>query len=219
MPGALLFDLDGTLIDTDPIHTAVFIKMFAARGRTIDHAFYMAHIHGRLNEEIFAEHLPGEDPQALSQSKEHAFRARLGEVMPATPGLEALLQLARASDLRTAVVTNAPRENAEAMLISLGMIDAFDTLVIGDECVSGKPDPAPYIQAMRDLGAPPDRCLAFEDSPAGLKSARAAGAYCIGLRSSLDDAALRAAGARTTIADFTDTSLPQHLARITGDTP
>lgn len=219
MTAALLFDLDGTLIDTDPIHAAVFIKMFAARGRIIDTAFYMANIHGRMNEEIFAEHIPGEDPHALSQSKEHAFRARLGETMPSTPGLQALLALAADRAIATAVVTNAPRENAEAMLISLGLIEAFDTLVIGDECTAGKPDPAPYAEAMRRLGAEPEHCIAFEDSPAGLASARAAGAYCIGLRSSLDDAALRAAGARDSIADFTDPSLPEHLARIAGDMP
>jgi HAD superfamily hydrolase (TIGR01509 family) len=219
MPGALLFDLDGTLIDTDPLHAAVFIKMFGARGRGIDEAFYRAHIHGRMNAEIFAEHFPDEDPLAMSQSKEHAFRTRLGATMPATPGLHDLMALARERGLGMAVVTNAPRENAEAMLISLGLIDAFDTLVVGDECSAGKPDPAPYAEAMRRLGTAPDACLAFEDSPAGVASARAAGALCIGVRSLLDDATLRAAGATATIADFTDTTLPAHLARITGDKP
>lgn len=219
MAGALLFDLDGTLIDTDPLHAAVFVKMFAARGKRIDMAFYNAHIHGRMNAEIFAEHFPGEDAQALSEAKEHAFRSRLGPRVPPTPGVTALLEAARARGLGTAVVTNAPRANAEAMLASIGLGAAFDTLVVGEETAAGKPDPAPYAEAMRRLGAAPARCLAFEDSATGLASARAAGVLCIGLRSSLDDAALRRAGAHATITDFTDASLADHLARITGDTP
>lgn len=213
---ALLFDLDGTLVHSDPIHTQVFIEFFAARGIEIDEDYYLRRIHGRQNAEIFAEHCPGEDADALSEAKEAAFRDRLGRNVPLTPGITELLAKARAEGWGTAVVTNAPRVNAEAMLAATGLSDAFDTLVIGDECSAGKPDPAPYTTAMDRLGAAPELCIAFEDSGSGLRSAAAAGAFAVGIRSSLSEDTLRAAGAQVTAQDFNDPVLAPALAQLSG---
>ncbi len=214
---ALLFDLDGTLLHTDPIHLAVFAELMAPRGVTVDQAFYTAHVQGRLNTDIFAEFLPGEaDPQALSDAKEAEFRRRLPPHFPATPGLSALLDAAQAAGHGLAVVTNANRLNAEAMLAAIGERARFEVLVIGEECARGKPHPDPYAAAMQALGVAPGRCIAFEDSPAGIRSARAAGAFVVGLRSGQSDAELRAAGAGHTIADFTDPTLGPVLASLEG---
>jgi len=214
---ALLFDLDGTMLITDPIHMAVFADLMAPRGLTVDEAFYMAHIHGRLNVDFFAEFLPDEaDPQALSDEKEAEFRRRLPRPFPAMPGVLAMLDAARAAGTPVAVVTNAKRANAEAMLNAIGARDHFAVIVSGEECRHGKPAPDPYLEAMRLLGAEPGRCIAFEDSPSGIRSARASGAYTVAIRSSLDDAALRAAGADITIQDFTDPTLPAIVQRLTG---
>ncbi len=210
---ALLFDLDGTLLHTDPLHEAVFAELFAARGRDVDKGFYLRKIHGRQNLDIFAEFFPGEDAQALSDAKEGAFRDRLGGSATPMPGLPALLDRARSEGWPVAVVTNAPRDNAEAMLVAIGLSDRLPLRIIGDECARGKPDPAPYTEAMKRLGVQPHQCIAFEDSPSGLQAAHASGAYSVGVRSSLDDGALRAAGAQITIADFTDPILPDLLAR------
>lgn len=210
---ALLFDLDGTLLHTDPLHAAVFAEMFAARGRSVDDGYYLRHIHGRLNEDIFTEHFPDEDAQALSEAKEAAFRIRLGAQAEPTPGLVALLDRAARNGWPVAVVTNAPRVNAEAMLAAIGLRDRFGTLIIGDECPRGKPDPAPYLAGMQALNVSAHQSIAFEDSPSGLQAASASGALAIGLRSSLTDSQLRAAGAAASIADFTDPALPALLAR------
>ncbi|SLN10710.1 Fructose-1-phosphate phosphatase YqaB [Pseudoruegeria aquimaris] len=214
---ALLFDLDGTMLHSDPIHVEVFAEMLAPHGIAVDEAFYNAHIHGRLNADIFAEFMPGaEDPQALSEAKEAAFRARLPRPYPAMPGLEAFLARAEAEGIPCAVVTNAPRVNAEAMLDAIGLRHHVRALVIGEECTHGKPHPEPYLRGAEALGASPRECLAFEDSPSGLRAARASGAHVIGIRSTLDDAALRAAGAHVTIKDFTDPALGPILHRETG---
>ena len=213
---ALLFDLDGTLLDTDPLHFAIFVELFAERGIAIDHAHYLAEIHGRLNADLFGKAFPGEDAAALSDRKEAIFRDRMGGSYPAMPGAAALLDRARAAGWRTAVVTNAPRANAEAMLAAIGLAAAFDLVVIGDECARGKPHPDPYATAIDRLGSLPDRAIAFEDSPSGLASARAAGAFAVGVRSALDDAALRAAGAQASIRDFADPALDLVLARLAG---
>ncbi len=214
---ALLFDLDGTMLVTDPIHRAVFADLMAPRGLTVDEAFYMTHIHGRLNVDFFAEFLPDEpDPVALSDAKEAEFRRRLPRPFPAMPGVMALLDQARAEGVPTAVVTNAKRDNAEAMLDAIDARDRFEVIVSGEECARGKPYPDPYLEAMHLLDASPERCIAFEDSPAGIRSAHASGAYTVAIRSSLDDAALRGAGADITIQDFTDPALRGILQRLKG---
>ncbi|MFD0979713.1 HAD family hydrolase [Tropicimonas aquimaris] len=216
MTTALLFDLDGTLIESDHLHAEVFADMFAERGKQIDFAFYRSHIHGRLNADIFGELFPGEDANVLAVQKEAEYRRRLGPGHPPVKGTVALLDLADRMGWPKAVVTNAPRDNGEAVLEALGIAARIDTLVIADECVRGKPDPAPYAEGLRRLGADPATSLAFEDSPSGIRSAVGAGVKTIGIRSLLDDATLRAAGASASIADYDDPALQPHLAQLTG---
>ena len=216
---ALLFDLDGTMLDTDAIHRAVFADMLAPYGFDVTHEFYMQHVHGRLNVDIFADLLPDlDDPQAMSEAKEAEFRNRLPRPFPGMPGVVDLVRRAEREGWGLAVVTNAMRPNAEAMMSAIGVREAFDVLIIGEECPRGKPDPYPYQEAMRQLGLPPERCIAFEDSPSGMRAAHASGAYAVGIRSSLSDDALRAHGAQETLNDFNDKALDPILARITGET-
>jgi len=213
MPRALLFDLDGTMIDSDPIHKAVFRDLWESRGLVMEEGFYETHVHGRLNVDVFAEFLPGEpDPQALSEAKEAEYRRRLPRPYPGTPGLGALLDRAEAAGWPVACVTNAMRLNAEASLSAIGQLHRFEVIIIGEECPRAKPDPYPYAHAMDVLGVAPEACIAFEDSPSGLQSAKAAGAFVIGLRSTLDEAGLRAAGADASIQDYEDPALEAFLA-------
>lgn len=214
---ALLFDLDGTMLNTDPIHLAIYRKLMAVRGITVDEAFYAAHVHGRLNTDVFAEFLPDEsDPQGLSDAKEAEFRRRLPRPYPAMPGLRAVLDRARRAGHGLAVVTNANPLNAAAMLDAIGERARFEVVVSGEECKRGKPAPDPYLAAMQALGVAPADCIAFEDSPSGIRSARDAGAFVIGLCSALSPSALARAGAQASIQDFTDPALGEYLARLEG---
>ncbi|SFR03727.1 HAD family hydrolase [Poseidonocella sedimentorum] len=216
---ALLFDLDGTMLDTDPIHMAVFTDMMKGYGLEVDEAFYMTHVHGRLNADFFAEFLPDEpDHEHLSQAKEAEFRRRLPSPYPAIKGLPAFLATRSAEGWPMAVVTNAMRANAEAMLAAIGERARFDTVVIGEECPRPKPHPDPYRIAAEALGVAPERAIAFEDSPSGLRSAKTAGCLVIGIASSLSPAALRDAGADHAIADYTDPALPGILQSFKGVT-
>ena len=215
MIAALLFDLDGTLIDSDPLHYRVFETMFAERGRVLTEALYLDRIHGRHNEDSFPELFPDEDATALSLQKEAQFRDMLGAGHAPMPGAEALLDLARERGWRCAAVTNAPRINAEAMLAAIGLGAHMELLVIGEECSRAKPDPEPYLAAMRTFGAAPASCIAFEDSASGLRAAAASGAHVVAVRSAgLTEDALRRHGAATTIADFTDPALTALLDRL-----
>jgi beta-phosphoglucomutase len=210
---ALLFDLDGTLLDSDPLHHQAFVSIFAERGRDLDIEEYQSRIIGKPNAQIMAEYFPGEEDRhaEIADLKESRFRDLLGAEAHPTAGIHALLDWAERAGVGTAVVTNAPRRNAEAMLAAAGLVARLPLLFIGEECPRPKPDPLPYQMAMERLGVTPARAVAFEDSPSGLRAARAAGAHVFGLTSSLGPETLRSAGAHEVIDDFTAPPLWSYL--------
>lgn len=219
-PSALLFDLDGTLLDSDPLHREVFVDLLTPCGFDVDAEFYQTRIHGRLNVDVFTELMPDEDARRMDRVKEAMFRDLLAtrSVLPAA-GLVRLLDRADAAGLRYGVATNAPRENAEAMLRAIGLRARIEVVVTVDDCARGKPAPDPFLLAARQLDAAPGDALAFEDSPSGLTAARAAGCTVIGLPTTLSPDALRRAGAHHVIRDFNDSALEPLLGLPTGATP
>ena len=208
-PTALLFDLDGTLLDTDALHFDAWNHVLAGYGRSIALDFYRRHIMGAANEAIMAALFPALAVDAAMreiEAKEAAFRKSLREVAPMA-GLPRLLDWAEARDLPTAVVTNAPRANAELMLAAIGLAERFDALVIGDELAHGKPHPLPYLTGLEKLGAAPDTALAFEDSVNGIRAAAAAEITTFGMLGAFEEPTLRAHGAAHVIRDFEDARL------------
>jgi HAD superfamily hydrolase (TIGR01509 family) len=211
----MLFDLDGTLAVTDPIHYEAWRATLLDHGVAIDEADYYGRICGRQNPDIVRGFLPAlSDREAgdLAASKEARFRAAATALEP-LPGLLALLDLARARRLRLGLVTNAPRENAAHMLEALGLSGAFERVVLGDDVGRGKPDPAPYQVALDALGLRGDEALAFEDSPSGVRSARGAGIPTVGVLSTHAPGDLLAAGAALVVADFAADPLRALLER------
>jgi beta-phosphoglucomutase len=213
---ALLFDLDGTLTDTDHLHVEAFRILLKDFGRSITVEHYKARIMGHPNEEIMREMFPDETPErrvALSDRKERLFRDQLESLTP-TPGVLTVLDWADAKGVPYAVVTNAPRANAEMMLQGLGLDKRMTELVIGDELERAKPDPLPYRTGLQRLGATADRALAFEDSLPGIRAAHGAGIATYGIRTAHPDAALLGSGAVAAITDFTDAGLWQRLEAL-----
>lgn len=198
---ALLFDLDGTLADTDPLHLLAWQEALAPYGLEVDPAFYRERISGRLNPEIVRDllGLEGVGAARLIAAKEARFRELARELKP-TPGLPELLAKAKEKGLLWGVVTNAPKENALHVLKALGLRPPL--LVLAEEVGRGKPDPLPYRVALRRLGVAPEEALAFEDSPSGVKSAVGAGIPTYGLLTGHGAEALREAGARGVFRDF-----------------
>ena len=219
MIDAILFDIDGTLIDSDPIHVAVFADLLAEHGQEIDEAFYLEHVHGRLNADVFAELLPDEDPEAMSDLKEAEYRRRLerhSDIDRRVPGVTAFIGRCEGLGLKLAAVTNAPRDNAPASLAAVGLADRFETLVVAADVPRGKPAPDPYLEAMRRLGVTPERCLIFEDSPSGIAAGLAAGAQVIGLSTSLSRDEVASLGVDLVIANYNDPALDAYLAKFEG---
>ena len=206
MTSALLFDLDGTLVDSDAEHLSAFQQVFAPHGIALDRAAYAANIMGASNEMIarlYLSHLPLDEQAATLAAKEEAYRAGLGDLEPIA-GAVALLDFADLRGLKRAVVTNAPRANAEKVLAALGIGQRLPILVIGAELARAKPDPLPYLTALERTGALAGRSLAFEDSLSGVRSAVAAGLTVVGMTTTLASRALIDAGATLTVSNFTD---------------
>ncbi|MDM7325482.1 MAG: HAD family phosphatase [Thermus sp.] len=200
---ALLFDLDGTLADTDPLHLLAWREALAPFGIRVDEAFYRKRISGRLNPDIVKDllGLAGEDARELIEAKEARFR-RLAQGLKPMPGLMDLLEKARAQGLTWGVVTNAPKANAHHVLKSLGLDPPL--LVLAEEVGRGKPDPLPYRVALERLGILPQEALAFEDSPSGVRSAAGAGIPTYALLTGHAPEGLLSSGAIGVLRDFRD---------------
>ena len=216
MLNAILFDLDGTLVDTDTAHFAIWQRLLADRGLTIDLDFYKARVSGRTNAQILADILPElseAEAVSFSELKERQFRESAN--LERLTGLDRLLAWCRDREIRRAVVTNAPRDNAIHMLDVLGLMAAdhrpedneFETLVLAEELPRGKPFPDPYLEGLRRLGTVAAETIAFEDTPTGVQSAVAAGLTTLGVRTTYDAETLTVAGATLTIAHFDDPQL------------
>ena len=222
MLSALLFDLDGTMANTDPIHYQVWQTVMREFGREIDPVLYQARFSGRLNAEIISDLLPSltlTENDRLADRKEAMFRDRAASLLQPMPGLLDLLEWTDRHHLKRAVVTNAPRANAEFMLAVLGLRDRFGLVVLGEELAEGKPAPMPYLTAIAKLGVTSDQAIAFEDSHSGVRSAVSAGIYTIGVASTHPPVELTSLGASFAIADFTDRRLLNWLQEMTAPAP
>jgi HAD superfamily hydrolase (TIGR01509 family) len=207
---ALLFDLDGTLTDTDRLHLlAIQQLLWEEDGRAFTEADFDVLCAGRANAQMCALLFPErslEMHRAFADRKEARFR-ELSTTLEPIAGLADLLGHARAHGIGCVVVTNAPRANADHMLAALGLQDAFASVVVAEELARAKPDPLPYLTGLDRLNATADKAMAFEDSIPGLTAAKAAGLFTVGLATSQREATLLAAGADLVIDDFTDARL------------
>ena len=209
MLDALLFDLDGTLADTDKLHLLAMQQLLQEDGRTLTEAEFDAHISGRANADLCRYLFPDRplsEHRAFADRKEARFRA-LSPTLQPTAGLLELLEYAQNNAIGMAVVTNAPRANAEHMLSALGLAGRFEHVLVAEELARAKPDPLPYLTGLERLGARAQNALAFEDSLPGVKAASGAGILTVGLSTSQRPESLLEAGAQLVVADFADARL------------
>lgn len=219
----LLFDLDGTLAQTEHLHLAAFNAILAPYERSLDEAAFVRHVSGRANEAITAFLFPDADAAErarLADEKEAAFRslAAAGGVEP-TPGADAMLAWARAKGVATGLVTNAPLANARMMLEVLALDHAFDLVVSADETERGKPHPDPYLAALDALRLSPRHTVAIEDSLTGIAAARAAGLGVIALATESTARGLAESGADLVCRDLGSPAVYAYLSQRLGVDP
>ncbi|GAA4131512.1 HAD family hydrolase [Aminobacter aganoensis] len=177
---ALLFDLDGTLVDTMPLHHRAYAEVFAARGAELSLVDYMASVGAPARAAIplmaqAAGMLPAtpEEVLAIHRAKKIAFTQILRTSAPQALAASRLIEAA--GERKLALVSSGNRDGVMAILETMGWTAVFGAVVSGDDVVNGKPDPEPYLKAAAMLGVVPARCLVLEDAEAGLASGRAAG--------------------------------------------
>ena len=177
---AVLWDMDGTLVDSELFWDEAIFELSERLGRRLTPQVRESTLGNSMTgalTKVFA--FCGVEPteQAYEDSAQW-LRDRVGTMfeaeLPWRPGAQDLLAAVRATGLATALVTNTERHLTEKALDTIGR-EFFDATVCGDEVESGKPAPDPYVRAAALLGLDPTRCLAVEDSPTGSRSAQAAG--------------------------------------------
>lgn len=202
---AIIFDMDGVLVDSGPSHRASWRAMLAALGEPEPPEAWRRTIgrpaHEAVSRLLGRELSPGE-ARRLSQLK-HEHYVRLAEAgLPAVPGAAVFLDALAALGVPRAVATSAHRADVARLLAPLGLLDHFAVVVAAEDVSRGKPDPEVYLRAAHGIGVEPPGCLVFEDSLVGIQAARAAGMRVIALSTAHGDAELLAAGAERVIRDF-----------------
>ncbi|QDU81673.1 Phosphorylated carbohydrates phosphatase [Polystyrenella longa] len=183
---AVLFDMDGVLIDSYAAHFESWQVVAKQRGGTYTEEEFVAGF-GRTSRELIREQWNGaenwsEDEVAqLDNDKEAAFRDILNENFPAMPGGRELIFDLYERGFRIAVASSGPRENVQLVIDRLEIGSCLSAVITGNDVTKGKPDPQVFQLAAQGVDVPNPLCCVIEDAPAGVAAANAAGSSCIGL--------------------------------------
>ena len=187
---ALIWDMDGTMVDTREAHWMAWKEVMAAENYDLTRESFLKTF-GQRNDTILRDLLGSDLPDAevlrIGDAKEQVFRDVLKEQgVQLLPGAEPLIDQAEAHGCPQAVVSSAPRKNITTILEVLGRPDTFAVLVCAEDVSHGKPHPEGCLNASEKLGVSPSKCIVLEDAPAGLEAARRAGMACVGVLSTHD---------------------------------
>ncbi len=212
---AFLFDLDGTLIHSMPLHHESWRRWHAELGLTFDEAGFFEATAGRSNAEIMAELFPQRSPverEAMAERKEQLYREIAATELTLIDGFADFHAGARAAGLRLAICTAAPPGNMAVAFARFGLDAMVDTITSPADGLRGKPHPDIFVEAARRLGVAPARCTVFEDAPLGVEAARRAGMRAVALTTTLP--ALSFAAFDNIIATASDFTALQVAARL-----
>jgi HAD superfamily hydrolase (TIGR01509 family) len=174
----VIFDLDGVLINSEPLHCRAFQDVLAPYGVILTERDYFAQYLVYSDREVLERLL--QDVGALDDAvaaKERRYWELLEAGVPAFQ--DGLALLARSDGWRVGLATASIRREAELALRTLGIRERFGAVVAREDCRRGKPDPEPYLRAAGLLGLLPRRCIVVEDAPGGVRAAKAAGMLCV----------------------------------------
>lgn len=187
-PRAVIFDIDGTLVDNMHLHAEAFGVFAKRHGLPPLTQADRARLDGRRNSEIFPilfkREVPRDEWLAYEHEKEGLYRElSKGRLYPLN-GLHDLIERLKVERIPIALATSAPKPNVVHTLAELDLAAEFPVIVRGDEVARGKPAPDVFIEAARRLGVDPADCLVFEDAPMGIEAAQAAGMRVVALTTS-----------------------------------
>ena len=214
MPGirAFVFDMDGVIIDSNPVHRVAWAEYTRRHGVEMTEAMQQR-MYGKRNDEIIRDflgpRLSDDEVLAHGAAKEELYRemmeSRAGEYL--VPGIREFLS--RHSNLKFGLATNAEPPNVDFVLDKTGLQRFFAVVVNGHQVTNPKPHPEIYLRVAGMLGVPPAACVVFEDSYTGVEAGVAAGMRVVGVTTTHD----RLPGASLLIPDFRDPALEAWLAQ------
>jgi HAD superfamily hydrolase (TIGR01509 family) len=205
----IVFDLDGVIVDSHPVHKQAWRTFLASMGKEVSESELDFIFEGRRRREIlihFFGELSDSEIQDYGSKKDEFFGQACPIPEPAAGSVEFIRRLER-SGLCRAVATSASRQRARWTLEQLKIADCFEVVVTGDDVIQGKPDPAIYQLAAQRLSISPECLFAVEDSVCGVRSAKSAGLRCLGIGLEKDVHPLLQAGAERVYPSLVDLSI------------
>jgi HAD superfamily hydrolase (TIGR01509 family) len=206
---AVVFDMDGVLINSHPAHLSAWRAFLHSQGNEISDEELLYVLEGRSRNEIlrhFFGNISDTQLQEYGRQKDELFR-RMEHRIDAIPGVIAFIQGLTRAGLRSAVATSASEIRTVSTIERMGIAEHFEAVITATDVAFGKPDPAVYRLACERLNITPEDAVAFDDAPAGIQSARSAGMRCIGVSNNGLTRQLLEAGAERVIPDFVGLSI------------
>lgn len=206
-PTALIFDMDGVLVDSEPLHKRAKELAFGEAGIILPESIYDRH-KGRPDATVIPEMLGarGLSPDRIAEllHRKHQIFEKIEHEMKPVPGAAEFVLWAKSRGYRIALASSATARNREAGLKLLNIGNPFDVVVDSGRLQRPKPDPEVFQIALRGLDLGPGDCWVIEDSTNGVVAARAAGCLAVGIITTFDSETLRTAGADLIIASFAE---------------
>ncbi len=201
-PKALIFDMDGVLVDSEPLHKRAKEMAFQEAGLRFPESTYESY-KGRPDVTMFHEVLAGKSVGEIAEllHRKHQFFEKIEHELQPIPGAADFVKWA-AGRYRLALATSATPRNRAAALQSLGIADCFESLVDTARFQRPKPDPEIFQIAMRDLGLDAEECWIIEDALPGVRAGKSAGSFTVGITTTFDREALAAAGTDLIVKTF-----------------
>jgi len=207
--GAVVFDMDGVLIDSHPAHLAAWGEFLRSAGKQVFDDELSFVLEGRTRSEIlrhFLGPLPDRELEQYGRRKDEIFRA-LEHRINLIPGVLEFVRDLNRQGIVSAVATSASEIRTFSTIERMGMAEFFEVVVTASDVSRGKPDPMVYQLACERLGITPCHALAFDDAPGGILAAKSAGLRCVGVSSNGLAPQLLDAGAEQIIRDFRHVTL------------
>jgi beta-phosphoglucomutase family hydrolase len=179
---AVIWDMDGVIADTSPYHFRAWREVFLKRGVELIQESFKKNF-GKRNDTIIrntlGDGISAAEIESISTDKEMIFRSLARNNVKPLPGVKALIKTLGESGFKQALGSSAPLENIRLVIGSLGIADAFQGIVSGEEVAEGKPDPQGFLLAARKVAVEPEDCVVIEDAVAGITAAKRAGMGCL----------------------------------------
>ncbi len=213
---AVIFDMDGVVIDNNPFHKLAWRSFSENYGVKLSEEEISEHIFGRVSrdtlEYIFRRTLIDKEIDQYVEEKEKIYRQAYRDHIKPVRGLLPLLTDLQKNMVPMALATSAPSDNVEFIFSHLPLSTYFRFTLDASDITNGKPDPEIYLKTIKRLGIPAERCLVFEDSIAGVKAALRAGARVIGITTTHSGEEL--GGVLDAISDFSHMNYKKILSLI-----